>query len=74
MNVMIKTQWSKFSTGRKFKSFLVEIVFPSGGVDAAEPKELYIDDKKVEPDFDALYLEVRRVEVYETTEVVKIYT
>ncbi|MEM0060994.1 MULTISPECIES: hypothetical protein [Thermoprotei] len=74
MNVQIKTQWSEFSTGRKFDKFLVEIIFCSGAVDTAEPKELYIDDKKVEPDFDALYLEVRRVEVYEITEVVKIYT
>ena len=74
MNVLIKTQWSEFSTGRKFKSFLVEIVFPSGGVDTAEPKELYIDDKKVDPDFDRLYLLARRIEVYELTEVMKIYT
>jgi hypothetical protein len=32
------------------------------------------DDKKVESDFDRLYLEARMVKVDETAEVVKIYT
>jgi len=74
VNVQIKTQWSKFSTGKRFDNFLVEIIFCSGAVATAEPKELYIDDKKVEPDFDALYLEAKRIEYYELTEVMKIYT
>jgi hypothetical protein len=74
VNIQVKTLWAEFSTGRHFKSFLVEIVFPSGAVDTADAKELYIDDRKVEPSFDRLYLEARMVKVDETAEVVKIYT
>jgi hypothetical protein len=74
VNVLIKTHWAEFSTGRRFMSFIVEIIFSSGGVDTAEAKELYIDDRKVEPSFDRLYLEAKMVKVNETAEVVKIYT
>jgi hypothetical protein len=73
VNVAIKTQWSDFSTGRKFKGFLVEIIFVSGAVDTAEPRELYIDDKKVEPDFDSLYLDAKMIVVDVAGETIKIY-
>jgi hypothetical protein len=73
VNVQVKTMWAEVSTGRKFKGYLVEVIFTSGAVDTAEAKELYIDDKKMEPDFDSLYLVARMVKVDEIAEVVKIY-
>jgi hypothetical protein len=73
VNVQVKTMWAEVSTGRKFKGYLVEVIFSSGAVDTAEARELYIDDKKMEPNFDSLYLFARRIEVDTIAEVVKIY-
>jgi hypothetical protein len=73
VNVQVKTMWAEVSTGRKFKGYLVMVIFTSGAVDTTEVKELYIDDKKMEPDFDSLYLVARMVKVDEIAEVVKIY-
>jgi len=72
--VVVKPHWAEFSTGRRFMAYVLEIIFPEGGESTAEAKKLYIDDKEVEPDFDRLFLEARRVVVYDVTEVVKIYT
>jgi hypothetical protein len=65
--------WDKGQTGREFKGFFVEVIFSIGAVDTIDAKNLYIDDKEVEPDLDHLYVEARTVKVDEIAEVVRIY-
>lgn len=73
MDVSIRTVWAKGETGRQFKGFSVEIIFSNGAVGPIDAKNLYIDDKEVESDFDYLYVEARMVKVDDRAKIVRIY-
>lgn len=73
MDISIMTVWVKGETGRQFKGFSVAIIFSNGAVGPIDAKNLYIDDKGVEPDFDYLYVEARMVKVDDRAKIVRIY-
>ena len=73
MDVSITTVWVKGETGRQFKGFSVEIIFSNGAVGPIDAKNLYINDKWVEHDFDYLCVEARMVKVDERAKIVRIY-
>jgi hypothetical protein len=73
VDVSIRTVWAKGETGRQFKGFSVEIIFSNGAVGPIDAKNLYIDDKEVESDFDYLYVEARMVKVDDRAKIVRIY-